>query len=422
MRRNIHFDTSKKDETSKPETLMEKLVREAKVQAEAEIEEAKKRAELEIQQEKNDAEKEIRRKIKDADMEIEAKRNRLNEEFEAQRQQLRDIQTQKEQEYAERETALQGRIDEVNRQIESTNARINNANFQMLEVQEIKSRNQELESFFAEYKKVLEKLLGRSITDEELSNILRDIKKQRKTAQTTTETIATDGIQPIKCANNGRSVFEYSNTGNWTEIGQLVLESKSTVNEFRFTDNKILALISKSGNIEVGKDGMVLEKGIKNNIIAVRIVIKEGDKYKNVYKFYSSSQVVPVYQFLSIANFILHIFQTDMKILGKESKASLECLVSSDKKYKSVKGCTFEKIDDGIYHLKYENSTYKDLKQLAMDIYVKLRCSKKGIPEEKISEIEQNAFIKSLQLSENGLQYDWIKNIKYVVEPSDLNR
>lgn len=355
MKRRMHFNPSNNEpEKTKKETLMEKLVREAKKQAE--------------------------------------------EEFEPKKQQL---------------------IDDVNRQIQLANARINNANFQMAELGE---RNQKLELFFAEYRKVIERLLGRNITDDELLNIAKEIKEKREIDETIKETVIIDGIQPINCANNGRSVFEYSNTGTWTEIGELVLESKSSDKEFRFTDNKILVLISKSGNIEVGKDGMVLEKGIKNNIIAVRIVIKEKEKDKNVYRFYSSSQVVPVYQFLSIANFILHIFQTDIKVLKKESKATLECLLSSDKAYTSVKGCTFEKMDDCLYHLKYENSSYKDLKELAIDMYSHLGCSKKGIPKEKITEIEKNAFIKSLQLSEKGLQYDWIKNINYITEPNDLNR
>lgn len=162
-------------------------------------------------------------------------------------------------------------------------------------------------------------------------------------------------------------------------------------------------MLSHYKDDEIFSEGILIEHGEKINIIAVRTNCNEKSKNKNVYKFYADSKVVSIYNLLSIANFILYLYQTGIKPQKNSinNEFDLNCLVYSNKKHKNSKNCNYKEVSQNLYNLKYRNSEYDDFGKLAMKVYNDLDCTKRNVSKEKQQEMEELAFCASVDLDEN---------------------
>lgn len=295
---------------------------------------------------------------------------------------------------------------EINQKINEINDSIDERNLEIARIRAIAERNEVLNRKLEMYRTILEKILGKKINDEELEEMLL--------IQETGKKVDCEGIvkeiQTLPFVNSKKSVFDYSSTGLWYEVGHIVLEKKEYISQFEFSNNKVLSLIKKLGPMDICKDGMVIEKGRNISIIAVRTIEADGRNKKNVYRFYSSSKVMPIQQFLGIANFILHIYQTGLKTSKKSSETEFEFLVYTKREHNNTSRCFFEDFSENIKHLKYKNEQYADLKSLAIEIYTSFNCSKKKDTLNELSKDEVEAFKIGMQMEDESQH--WIQRLE----------
>ena len=295
---------------------------------------------------------------------------------------------------------------EINQKINEINASIDERNLEIARISALAKKNEILNRKLEIYSAILEKVLGQKLSDEDLEKMLLVQESGKKVNEERIE----KAIQTLPFGNSKKSVFDYSSNGLWYEIGHIVLESKKYVTQFEFSNNKVSSLIRKSGPMDICKDGIVIEKGRNISIIAVRTIEANGRNKKNVYRFYSSSKIIPIQQFLGIANFILHIYQTGLKISKKSSVAEFEFLVYTKREHTNTSRCLFEDVRENIKHLKYKNNQYGDLKSLAIEMYNSFNCSKKKDNPGDLIRDEEEAFKIGIQMEDENQH--WIQRLE----------
>ena len=390
-----------------------------------EIEEERKKLkerEKELEQREEETQRLRKNATKDAkeiaDSQLEEERKQLSEAFEEREKRLNE--------------KVKSQIDEANAQIEEMNiavdTKITDYNFIKAKKQELEEILTEKEKELMEVKRQLEKFLGREIVESDFNTAqVEDEENQLKISGNkgfVMQYQENGEIQKIE-TENSRSVFDYSDGQNWSIIGEIVLERNEDQSKFNFTTE----CTKKMGKILTGKnydnqktvlcdDGIVLYQGTNNRTIAVRIIEKEGKIYKNLYRFYSNSMVTPIQAFKMIINLVLNTNACGTNIITKDIvEMRLKSLICSNKKHTSNDMCEFEQIEEGIYYLKYENTTEKSPSVIAKKLIGEegLNCSTKGIQEEELRMIEEKAFIKHSEII-NGEEMEKIDKIKEIKE------
>lgn len=346
--------------------------------------------------------------------ELEEKRKQLEQEnIEVQRLRKtaqKDAERTANEKIAQKKAELQALIEQTNDQIISHNVKL--ADIQNLQGV-IESNKEELNR----YKSYIEKVLGRPIRDDELYEI-------------NNETISTGGsgefqqsqadngiIQSNIIFNERNSIFDVAQDGTWIDIGEIVLENREDKNMI-FNSDLLRKLIEKYATNGKYKDGVVIYNGDKIKIIAVRYIQEEkdkqdGSKYKNKFKFYATSTIIPKYALLDICNFIKAINPDGSYVpnsinmngkkyrinFGKAINASLECMLYTTEDYKKESGSsyTMTKQNTGCYLFSYKNTQHKNLKDIATEVYSITKCSKKDVPPSKIQECENMAYLRHSQ-------------------------
>ncbi len=451
-------------------TLMERLVSEAKKVAEAEIAEDRARLEAEmserrrqlseetkrIDEAKTQANREAKKIIEDANKESEKilfiarynsdrivliandKANQIVQEGRAQADQI-------EKELDERKRKiikdLQDKADSVNVQVTALNERTTVLNEKITDLKLIQSeniavheKNRMLERLLEGYKLALEKALGRTVSLDEIEEILAEKEKMEEKSEKCQDIInnpefikKVGKVQPLNIANNGRSIFEYTENGKWNKIGQVIMEKTDLPHKFQFGDRKIFELVSKSmesksSRWQVCKDGLVIVQSPHNNIIGARAIVKSGDSYYNVINLFSSSKVIPMHDFLGLSNFLLLLDSAKINPQKNANGFSLNCLVYSQRKHKDSDECKFENKGNGLYHITLKMNGYPDFHKLGYDIYKALNCSSKGISQDVLDDENNHAFILSSQFEKNGDKLNWQKEIDLYRMPEDMSQ
>lgn len=208
------------------------------------------------------------------------------------------------------------------------------------------------------------------------------------------------------------SIFDISGTGTWYEIGYMILEKAKEKKSFIFSDDKILSYYTEDKRYP---DGIIIEKGKKTSIIAVREILEKDGMYESLVRFYSDSRVVPIYNLLGVLNFILHIHQTGFNVKDKKQAKGIKikCLVYSEK---SIENTLYKEDSIGTYLLTYKDNKYTNIGVLAQTLYKSMHCSKKGISNDIIDRTENVALQKSMQIEGKG---EYIENIQYLSENDD---
>lgn len=406
-KRNIHFSSENEQE----ESIAQKMERNIKTQISNELKEEydqkKQELEKEYKDQKNFLEKQYIERKRQLDLELEKERKRSEEKLSQIKEETKsEIQKVKEEVYAykedklaeirQKEKDLSQKIEKANTEIELTNQKIEKENYNFAQLLASNERVKNLEELLKLYKSVLEKFTKKEMTLQELYDIIREDKKNINNK------LNIEGeIQKTNLYNN-RSIFEYTNTGSWYELGYINLGKKTSNDKFNFTENKTLSLLSHYPVESVYSDGILLEKGEKINVVAVKVYLQSNDT--NIYKFFSDSEIISIYNLLSIANFILHIHQTGFKPTAnkQEKEFKLKCLVYSDKKHRNSKNCIFKVNENNIYTLEYSDDNYDNIGILAQELYQNLNCSKKNVSPDSIRKADKIAFSRGMQLKENA--------------------
>ena len=364
----------------------------------------KKNGELEAEKKKTqklregafaDAEKEAERRIK-------SETEKIREQFEEKKEELME--------------ELKSAIDEKNAEIVAINEMINNRNYSEAErvahEQTIKAMEEEL----TQTKILLEKVLGRKIQD---SDFLQLNSKSDESFKTTdgTEFVSNSfndfingEIQENTFQSTDRSIIDYFQ-GNIFPIGYAVLETKDTPKQFVFKENNSNRLNNtlkeNNGLEEINKDGIILYKGKNTTIACVRVIEKTANgKYRSVYKFFSSTIVIPINCFNRILGLIANLKKGICGVnLSTDQPISIEfdCLVASLQQQENGKDFKFEKNseDERIYTLKYNNTSNTEFNKLALELYKKFKCSTKNMEPDELEKIQRIAFIKHCEYFNN---------------------
>lgn len=332
---------------------------------------------------------------------------KAKEELKDDREKLEIEIKEKKQELIE---LLYVRKTEINRQVEEVNNQIRVNNLKTINSQEKQETIEIYEQELQECKKLLKKLLGRPVTE-------KDFVTENKQDETILvgdngkfETVSDESqeIQENNIFNKEGSVFENSNNGMWIDIGEIILEN--TINRKMIFDNNFLRkLIETYEKKGIYKDGIVIYKGSKITIIAVRVLEKNDEKsnYSNKFKFYANTTVLPKYSLLDVCNFINYItpggkyISDSIEINGKTKRLvfskpigmKLNCMIYSEEKYPESQNSNISKIEDNEYLLSFENIKHTQFPKIAEDIFNITNCSRKDIPFEVLNKNEQEALI-----------------------------
>lgn len=292
-----------------------------------------------------------------------------NKKIEEKKRELEEAFIKKEKALSEK---VEEEISKANDQIRKKNEEINNklieCNYTTAKNKETQELLREKEASLIKQKKLLEKLLGREVKESDF-----DVQEEKSTQieidKSKNFVIKDDENEEIQkiSTNNSKSVFDYSNGENWTEIGEIILERGKDKEKLKFTKEctKRLGRILTDERYEKQKtsvcdDGIVLYQGNSNRVIAVRIIEKEEESYSNLYKFYSNTMVTPIQALQMIANLIGNLNACGINIITKETiETKLNCLIYSNRKHRNNTNCEFEEIEDNTYYLNYINKTEK---------------------------------------------------------------
>ena len=303
---------------------------------------------------------------------------------------------------------LDTRKAEIEKQIAEANSQIRKSNLDTIDIQEKQETINIYEQELLRYKKLLEKLLGRPVKEDDLE--VEDKKEETIFIGDNGEFKETKSelqeIQENNIFNRNGSIFDNSENGMWVDIGEITLENKNNKNMI-FNNNFLRRLLEVYEEKGIYKDGIVIYKGSKINIVAVRVIEESDEKnsYSNKFKLYANSTVLPKYSLLDVCNFINYLtpggkyLSDTIEINGVSKRLSfskpigtkLNCMIYSKEKYPTNN--TISKIDDNEYVLSYENSCHTKFSKIAEDIFGITKCSRKDIPFYVLSENEQEAFI-----------------------------
>ena len=300
--------------------------------------------------------------------------------------------------------------NELNEKIEKINGEIRECNLSTINIAEKSETIKIYEEELQEHKKLLEKLLGRPVKEEDFGIedkeeiISSDDKGEFKQINDESQEIQKNGI-----FNRTGSVFENTTNGIWINFGEITLEkclNKNTIFNNSFLKN-FLECYEEKGIYE---DGFIVYQGTKTNIIAVRMLEKcSEESYKNKFVLYSNSTVLSRYSLLDVCNFIKNLslggkYVSDViEINGKQKKinrsipieANLNCRIYSEKKIFDTKSenSTMNKIENNQYSFTYENKKNTKFFQIAKEIFDITKCSRKDVSFEEIVKDEQEAYI-----------------------------
>ncbi len=446
-------------EENKEQSLMEQLVSEAKKIAEAEIAEERSQLEKEIADKRAQLENEILSRRQELEKEVYDKTTQAQKDadnlLKEARRQSRTIVATAENEARKIRDSAQQEQDKVNIEIEEqrqslekkreeildeAQRKINEANIIIKSLNLIQSRNSAtieknsiLEKLLSGYRMVLEKTLGRPVSQEEIETFMTN-KSNEKVEKTDYQKVIDDPdfiktigrIQPINLANNGKSIFEYTEDGNMNKFGQIILEKSDSDQDFKFNDRAIfnvvsLALLSKSDKFQVCRDGLLISQSPHNSIVGARTIVKSGENYYNVINLFSSSKVIPIHDFLTLSNFILLLDGGEVKPKNNARGCSINCLTYSEREHHDTKNCRFISEGDGLYHITLKTKDYDNYHDLGYGVYFALNCSAKGISKEQIDIENDNAFILNNKLGKYGDKFNWIKKINLTKMTNDIS-
>lgn len=311
----------------------------------------------------------------------------------------------------EQNRKVEEKIEQANKQIEENNKQLNQKLTDYNHIKMSKEDNEKLleqaRRDLTKSKGLLEKLLGRQIlpsdfemeSKEQEENVEIDENKSFKIQETIEGEIQTKG--------SSNSVFDISSSDSWIQIGEIQIEENKDKEKLKFTNeaseklgNILTSERYKEQNTSICDDGVVIYQGINNKIVAIRVITQE-EKYKNKYQFYSNTTVVPIQACRMIANLVVNLNACNVNIVGNNPiKMELNCLLCSNKRHTNNKECTFEKIDEGIYYLKYENKKERSPVKIGQYLIGEegINCSIKGIDKSELEEIEKKAFIKHCEI------------------------
>ena len=163
-------------------------------------------------------------------------------------------------------------------------------------------------------------------------------------------------------------------------------------------------------------DGIVLYQGMNNKVVAVRVIREENGEFKNSYVFYSNLMVTPIQAFQMIVNLVANLNACGIEIIdvthSKPIPMQLNCLLCSNKEHHNTPECIYEKIDENIYHIKYENKSETVPLTIAKFLISSkgINCSVKELTTNELEQIEKKAFIKHCELT-NGKKTAMIEKV-----------
>ena len=349
--------------------------------------------------------------MKKAEETIQAERKQREKEFERREQKLK--------------ADIQCKINDVNAEITEVNAKIISHNYDISQSvdDKITIKQQELE--LQSCKKLIEKLLGRPIqhTDFEFESERDDEQKEQVKVNEDQNFIIQeliDGeIQRNDFAEDSTSVFDSNNNSQWTEIGHVVIEENSDLENMVFNEDcarKLSQYLKEKQGIQICEDGLIIYKGIKTNLVAMRILEQKDYTYKNIYRFYSNTMVIPIQSIVTILNLIGNI---NRKVCGCEVKnkkpieIQFDCIICSSKKHNDGKEHKFTEIEDEIYILNYHNESQTSFKNITDYLFKGLNCTTRDMSQEEKDRLEKEAFVKHFQYCDENND-DIIKKMKKI--------
>lgn len=362
-----------------------------------------KQKEIEVFRLRDEAEKDALQK---ANKTIKDEREKMNQDFESRERKLRDEVKQK---IEQSEEKYRREIDATNAEIDEINNRIIAHNFSIAEAEDSKWTIEQQTIELENYRKIIEQLLGKPIeeTDFKFEQVEEKDQLNINSKQNFTMQELTDGeILKNAFAKNSGSVLNISNSVQWAEVGQLVIE-RNNIEKFMFREEnaeKLSRYLQQKKGVKIYEDGLIIYEGDKVSIIAIRVREKENDIYKNMYKFYANTTVIPIQSLISIMNLIgnINLKVCDCKIKAKNPiEMELECIIYSNKEHKDGKEHCFEKIEDNIYVLNYRNKSKMTFREITDYLFKELNCSTKDISQEEKEKLEKEAFIKHTQYVRN---------------------
>ena len=357
------------------ERYREKLEEEKKA-LEAEYEAKREQLEKDIKKQAMESRIKMNKKIKEGRKKLEEEKN----EFDRQKETAKEEIKRKEKELDEWVNSEREKNIQMNEKIkEETEEAIKRKN---IEIEKINEIIQEKNNNEAEVQRLSEKV-------KMLEQIIKEREQKREEERIS-------------------SIFDISETGAWHEIGYLILEENKDKDSLEFHKDKLSPYYTKD---KIYLDGIVIEKGKKTSLIAVPEIVEKNGLNISLIKFYSDSRVVPIYNLLGVLNFMLHIHQIGFKIKDKKQlkEINIKCLVYSGEKCTNSELFQEDKI--GTYLLIYKDNKYTNIGILAQTLYEKIKCSKKGIPNEVITRTENIALQKSMQIEGKGKYVDSIQSL-----------
>ena len=350
--------------SSKHETLGEKLKAEARAEILENIEEEtnkmREKAEKEIRNKKREAEEEIKNMRREAEEEISDMRREAEEEIDDERRKNMQETRERREEVNKIVSEADQKIGAINEQIQMAN--LKTAEYQMLQ-EENKALKKKLEKYRTEIELLKEQSLNPNANRENQENIT-DIEK---------------------------SIFDIVKQEHPTKIGQIVLSKELSSKQFQ-------ELAKRCKTEQVYKDGILLKNGFKISIMAI-----PSEKEKNKYEFYSNIPIITRYNLLGITNFIFQLHKIGIKpAKEKESDGiSLDCVLYDDEK-KIDQNYISKEIKPNIYRIKYKNGKFENYGLLALAMHKNLNCSKKNVSTNRLKQLSARAFVESAKLSGNS--------------------
>ena len=299
---------------------------------------------------------------------------------------------------------------ELNKKTEKINEQIRGFNLSNIDIAEKSETIKIYEEELLEHKKLLEKLLGRPVKEDDFgienkeetisSNDKGEFKQINDKSQE---------IQENSIFNRTGSVFDNSTNGIWINLCEITLEkclNENTIFNNSFLKN-LLEVYEEKG---IYKDGFIIYQGTKTTIIAVRSLEKHNeDSNKNKFVFYSNSTVLSRYSLLDVCNFINNLtlggkYLSDViEMNGKQKKlnhstpieTNFNCMIYSEEKLLDTKSdnSTINKIENNQYLFTYENKEHTKFSTIAKEIFDTTKCSRKDVTIQELVKDEQEAFI-----------------------------